>query len=247
MSFNCFDCTCCLSLFSITTTLRPSSICTGTVRSRRTFQPQVTQMLDKMTTQVALQQQEAKNLKKARRKRKSPKARQHNRYSICYWNSFFYFHVAFSECFKYFSSPFFILTSCSNLFFFQIAKDMERWAKSLNKQKENFRSSFQPISQEERKEAAAADAGYTLFEKKVIQWDLIPDKVLILCVYALDLNYFIFYFSRQEVWTDSCQRCQGALRRSHQPAQSTPPRWVTNSVVWGVLYYYSDYCQCHFS
>uniref|UniRef100_A0AAQ5ZZW9 RNA binding motif protein 5 n=1 Tax=Amphiprion ocellaris TaxID=80972 RepID=A0AAQ5ZZW9_AMPOC len=49
----------------------------------------------------------------------------------------------------------------------QIAKDMERWAKSLNKQKENFKSSFQPISQEERKEAAAADAGYTLFEKKM--------------------------------------------------------------------------------
>lgn len=48
----------------------------------------------------------------------------------------------------------------------QIAKDMERWAKSLNKQKENFRSSFQPISQEERREAAAADAGFTLFEKK---------------------------------------------------------------------------------
>lgn len=50
---------------------------------------------------------------------------------------------------------------------FQIAKDMERWAKSLNKQKENFRSSFQPISQEERREAAAADAGFTLFEKRV--------------------------------------------------------------------------------
>ncbi|KAM3620657.1 uncharacterized protein V6R79_000175 [Siganus canaliculatus] len=48
----------------------------------------------------------------------------------------------------------------------QIAKDMERWAKTLNKQKENFKSSFQPISQEERKEAAAADAGFTLFEKK---------------------------------------------------------------------------------
>ena len=45
---------------------------------------------------------------------------------------------------------------------------MERWAKSLNKQKENFRGSFNPISQEERKEAAAADAGFTLFEKKVI-------------------------------------------------------------------------------
>lgn len=48
----------------------------------------------------------------------------------------------------------------------QIAKDMERWAKSLNKQKENFKSSFQPISQEERKEAAAADAGFIMFEKK---------------------------------------------------------------------------------
>ncbi|XP_072308556.1 RNA-binding protein 5 isoform X2 [Eucyclogobius newberryi] len=48
----------------------------------------------------------------------------------------------------------------------QIAKDMERWAKSLNKQKENFKSSFQPISQEERREAAAADAGFILFEKK---------------------------------------------------------------------------------
>jgi len=54
------------------------------------------------------------------------------------------------------------------MFELQIAKDMERWAKSLNKQKENFRSSFQPISHEERKEAAAADAGYTLFEKKVL-------------------------------------------------------------------------------
>ncbi|XP_024125065.1 RNA-binding protein 5 [Oryzias melastigma] len=53
----------------------------------------------------------------------------------------------------------------------QIAKDMERWAKSLNKQKENFKSSFQPISQEERKEAAAADAGYTLFEKKQVGLD----------------------------------------------------------------------------
>ncbi|XP_037346356.2 RNA-binding protein 5 [Pungitius pungitius] len=48
----------------------------------------------------------------------------------------------------------------------QIAKDMERWAKSLNKHKENFKGSFQSISQEERKEAAAADAGFILFEKK---------------------------------------------------------------------------------
>ncbi|XP_067443205.1 RNA-binding protein 5 isoform X3 [Thunnus thynnus] len=60
----------------------------------------------------------------------------------------------------------------------QIAKDMERWAKSLNKQKENFKSSFQPISQEERREAAAADAGYTLFEKKAGGLDRFMPEVL---------------------------------------------------------------------
>ncbi|XP_067854593.1 RNA-binding protein 5-like isoform X4 [Heptranchias perlo] len=51
----------------------------------------------------------------------------------------------------------------------QIAKDMERWAKSLNKQKENFKTSFQPLGalrEDERKESAAADAGFALFEKK---------------------------------------------------------------------------------
>uniref|UniRef100_A0A7N8X7D5 RNA-binding protein 5-like n=1 Tax=Mastacembelus armatus TaxID=205130 RepID=A0A7N8X7D5_9TELE len=52
----------------------------------------------------------------------------------------------------------------------QIAKDMERWAKSLNKQKESFKSSIQgsgPSREEDRKESAAADAGFSLFEKKV--------------------------------------------------------------------------------
>uniref|UniRef100_UPI0037E91383 RNA-binding protein 5-like n=1 Tax=Semicossyphus pulcher TaxID=241346 RepID=UPI0037E91383 len=51
----------------------------------------------------------------------------------------------------------------------QIAKDMERWAKSFNKQKESFKSSFQGIGlskDEERRESAAADAGFILFEKK---------------------------------------------------------------------------------
>ncbi|XP_071391377.1 RNA-binding protein 5-like isoform X2 [Centroberyx affinis] len=51
----------------------------------------------------------------------------------------------------------------------QIAKDMERWAKSLNKQKESFKSCFQALGQykdEDRRESAAADAGFTLFEKK---------------------------------------------------------------------------------
>ncbi|CAL8401985.1 unnamed protein product [Arctogadus glacialis] len=46
----------------------------------------------------------------------------------------------------------------------QIAKDMQRWAKSMNKQKE--RGGLGPARQEERKESAAADAGFTLFEKK---------------------------------------------------------------------------------
>ncbi|KAM3877833.1 RNA-binding protein 5-like [Diretmus argenteus] len=49
----------------------------------------------------------------------------------------------------------------------QIAKDMERWAKSFNKQKECVKSSFNgPSKEEERRESAAADAGFTLFEKK---------------------------------------------------------------------------------
>ncbi|XP_054472541.1 RNA-binding protein 5-like [Anoplopoma fimbria] len=51
----------------------------------------------------------------------------------------------------------------------QIAKDMERWAKTLNKQKESFKSSFQgfgPSKEEEKRESAAADAGFFLFEKK---------------------------------------------------------------------------------
>ncbi|XP_036387261.1 RNA-binding protein 5-like isoform X1 [Megalops cyprinoides] len=51
----------------------------------------------------------------------------------------------------------------------QIAKDMERWAKSLNKQKESFRNCFQALGQardEDKKESAAADAGFALFEKK---------------------------------------------------------------------------------
>ncbi|XP_074525291.1 RNA-binding protein 5-like [Halichoeres trimaculatus] len=50
----------------------------------------------------------------------------------------------------------------------QIAKDMERWAKSFNKQKESFKGSVQSSREEDRKESAAADAGFSLFEKKQI-------------------------------------------------------------------------------
>ncbi|XP_051932897.1 RNA-binding protein 5-B-like isoform X1 [Hippocampus zosterae] len=49
----------------------------------------------------------------------------------------------------------------------QIAKDMERWAKTLNKQKESFKTSVQTVGaprDEEKKEAA--DACFSIFEKK---------------------------------------------------------------------------------
>ncbi|XP_030585977.1 RNA-binding protein 5-like isoform X2 [Archocentrus centrarchus] len=52
----------------------------------------------------------------------------------------------------------------------QIAKDMERWAKSLNKQKESIKSTVQGFGsskEEDKKESAAADAGFSLFEKKI--------------------------------------------------------------------------------
>ncbi|XP_076003358.1 RNA-binding protein 5-like isoform X2 [Genypterus blacodes] len=50
----------------------------------------------------------------------------------------------------------------------QIAKDMERWAKSLNKQKDTGKGGFQGFGSrdEDRRESAAADAGFFVFEKK---------------------------------------------------------------------------------
>lgn len=52
----------------------------------------------------------------------------------------------------------------------QIAKDMERWAKSLNRHKENMRlssgSSTLTKGFEDHKESASADAGYAVLEKK---------------------------------------------------------------------------------
>uniref|UniRef100_A0A667YP11 RNA binding motif protein 5 n=1 Tax=Myripristis murdjan TaxID=586833 RepID=A0A667YP11_9TELE len=62
----------------------------------------------------------------------------------------------------------------------QIAKDMERWAKTLNKQKESFKSSLQApglSKEEDRRESAAADAGFTLFEKKVLTQLLIKTSL----------------------------------------------------------------------
>ncbi|KAJ8361158.1 hypothetical protein SKAU_G00176830 [Synaphobranchus kaupii] len=48
----------------------------------------------------------------------------------------------------------------------QIAKDMERWAKSMNKQKERPFHTLTQARDEERRESAVADAGFTLFERK---------------------------------------------------------------------------------
>lgn len=48
----------------------------------------------------------------------------------------------------------------------QIAKDMERWAKTLNKQKESNKNSSGALRDEDRRECASADAGFYLFEKK---------------------------------------------------------------------------------
>lgn len=71
---------------------------------------------------------------------------------------------------------------------------MERWAKSLNKQKENFKNSFQPLStrEEERKESAAADAGFALFEKKVREvrsvWQSVAWQSLVLIAFFSHLG-----------------------------------------------------------
>ncbi|XP_062871155.1 RNA-binding protein 10 isoform X2 [Trichomycterus rosablanca] len=51
----------------------------------------------------------------------------------------------------------------------QIAKDMERWAKSLNRQKDSVRSVSALMHSrlaDERRESASADAGYAVLEKK---------------------------------------------------------------------------------
>ncbi|XP_057685798.1 RNA-binding protein 10 [Corythoichthys intestinalis] len=50
----------------------------------------------------------------------------------------------------------------------QIAKDMERWAKSLNRHKENMRSVSSSLAtgSTDRRESASADAGYAVLEKK---------------------------------------------------------------------------------
>ncbi|XP_077571973.1 RNA-binding protein 10 isoform X1 [Stigmatopora nigra] len=50
----------------------------------------------------------------------------------------------------------------------QIAKDMERWAKSLNRHKENMRSVSSSLTagSSDRRESASADAGYAVLEKK---------------------------------------------------------------------------------
>uniref|UniRef100_A0A8C2WCB7 RNA binding motif protein 5 n=1 Tax=Cyclopterus lumpus TaxID=8103 RepID=A0A8C2WCB7_CYCLU len=86
----------------------------------------------------------------------------------------------------------------------QIAKDMERWAKTLNKQKESFKSSFPgfgPSKEEERREAAAADAGFFLFEKKVfslfVPLPLIPQ--LLIKINPITFNPLSFFILQSDM------------------------------------------------
>ena len=47
---------------------------------------------------------------------------------------------------------------------------MEKWAKTLNAQKEamkDFKKSFTPLRSQEERESAAADAGFAILEKRV--------------------------------------------------------------------------------
>lgn len=71
----CFN-DCC----SITTTLRPSSTCTGTVRNRPTYPPPRRAHLPRKPTPLQPRQQEVKIPKSRRRKRKSPKVKLLSRY-----------------------------------------------------------------------------------------------------------------------------------------------------------------------
>lgn len=81
---------------------------------------------------------------------------------------------------------------------------MERWAKSLNKQKENFKNSFQPLNSrdEDRKESAAADAGFALFEKKVRQRQYSPPEGS--CCSYIETNLsLICIYSKEPCWRGS--------------------------------------------
>ena len=70
-------------------------------------------------------------------------------------------------------------------------QDIEKWAKTLNAQKEalNFKKSFQPIGggpSQQEKESAAADAGYAILEKRIqpekkVDQKLMPPPPLVSC------------------------------------------------------------------
>lgn len=56
------------------------------------------------------------------------------------------------------------------LHWLQIMKDMERWAKIQNRQKESVRASSPVLKggfDDDRKQSKSADAGFAIFERKV--------------------------------------------------------------------------------
>lgn len=126
---------------------------------------------------------------------------------------------------------------------------MERWAKSLNKHKENFRGGFQPVSQEERKEAAAADAGYILFEKKVIHWVIVLGYMWKLSTIILNGFIDLLFFLKPFLFIAGRQS-----RETHARGAKRPRGGATNQLgqhfkgecFLQPLKCFSYYCQSYF-
>lgn len=128
-------CTFCVCA-SITTILRTSSICTGTVRNRHTSQPQQTVTLDR----VIMQRQVAKSPKSLRRKKKSPKARLLSRYHDA--NSQSRWNIAHRSLLILFQSS--LRCSRLNLPLFRLPKTWSAGLKHLTSRKRISRAAFSP-------------------------------------------------------------------------------------------------------
>lgn len=63
---------------------------------------------------------------------------------------------------------------CFNIRRLQIMKDMERWAKIQNRQKESVRSPSPVLKtgmDDDKKQSKSADAAFAIFERKVSEFD----------------------------------------------------------------------------
>lgn len=72
---------------------------------------------------------------------------------------------------------------------FKIMKDMERWAKIQNRQKESVRAPSPVLKtgiDDDKRQSKSADAGFAIFERKV--GDRLPASIH-LCIFTLSLRY----------------------------------------------------------